>query len=116
MEQNYYEESYLYENFMCKAFDNFDNNSNPILHMSNLQKLIRIENGDETFKKYHGSYEKQMAKVKSNLQKAMQKCLPNKKYSIEQKEQLKIQADRIEIAKDTAALRNIIDISLKIIV
>lgn len=45
---DYYEESYKYESFMCIAFNNFDSLAKPMLHMSNLQNLMRIENGDDT--------------------------------------------------------------------
>lgn len=114
MSPDYYKEAYKYELFMCKALDNYDPHSNQMLHMSNLQNLMRIENGDDSFKKYHGSFEKQMSTVKGYMLKAMTKYLSKKKITHEQRDVLTIQAQRIEYATNTDTLRSAIDIVLDV--
>jgi len=53
----------FYEIFIHRAFKNSDT-SKLGFHDSVIQNLIRVENGDTFFVKWHGSFEKQFDKAK----------------------------------------------------
>ena len=60
-----YKDGMTYEIFMHRAFKSSDN-SKPGMHCSVIQNLVQIESGDTSFKKWHGSFDKQFEKTKSS--------------------------------------------------
>lgn len=95
-----------YENFMCRAFRTSDN-SKPGLHGSYMQNLIDAERG-QTLMRELGSFEKQLAKVKVHMHKAMDKYLQMKlpPGSLEIIFKMKM---RVDLAKSTTELLEIIE-------
>lgn len=73
-----YKDGMIYEAFMHRAFKSPDT-SKPGRHCSVIQNLVRVEQGDTFFVKWHGTYEKQFEKVKYYMHKAMSKYLKMKK-------------------------------------
>lgn len=95
-----------YETFMHRAFRKSDT-SKPGMHGSMIQNLIRVENGDTSFVKWHGSFEKQFEKVKIYIHKAMDKYLKMKKIppeNLARLEVLNFKIDRVYSSDDIMSI------------
>lgn len=73
-----YQHGSFYEIFMCRAFKTHDN-SKPGMHGSTMENFMRVENGDNSWVKYHGSFSKQLAKLQQYMTKALDKYMQMKK-------------------------------------
>jgi hypothetical protein len=73
-----YQHGSFYEIFMLRAFRSSDN-SKPGMHGSTMEYLMRVENGDNSWVKYHGSLSKQLAKLQQYMTKALDKYMLMKK-------------------------------------
>jgi len=100
-----------YEIFIHRANRSYDT-SKPGTHGSVIQNLIRVESGDTSWVKYHGSFEKQIEKVKGYMHKAMDKYLKMKKISTENLEQIRILKNKIDTAYSSDDLMFIINKSI----
>lgn len=69
-----YQHGSFYEIFMCRAFKTLDN-SKPGMHGSTMENFMRVENGDNTWVKYHGSYEKQLSQIQKHMTRALDKYM-----------------------------------------
>ena len=102
-----YKHGSFYEIFIHRAFKNSDT-SKPGFHGSVIQNLIRVENGDTSFVKWHGSLEKQYEKAKTYMHKAMDKYLKMKKIPPENLKRLEILKHKIDSAYSSDDLMTII--------
>lgn len=108
-----YQKGSDYEIFIHRANRSYDT-SKPGTHGSVIQNLIRVENGDTSWVKYHGSYEKQFEKVKVYIHKAMDKYLKMKKIPHENLEQLRFLKNKIDRAYSSDDLMYIIQKSIEL--
>jgi hypothetical protein len=102
-----YKKGIDYEIFVQRANRVYDN-SKPGMHGSIMQNLIRVENGDTSFVKFHGSYEKQFEKIKTYMNKAMDKYLKMKKIPAENLNRIQVLKTQIDRASSSDSLMNII--------
>jgi len=102
-----YKDGTTYEIFMLRAFKSSDN-SKPGMHCSIIQNLVQIESGDTSFIKWHGSFEKQLEKIKYYMHKAMDKYLKMKKIPSENLDRLDILNLKIDRAHSSEDLMSII--------
>jgi hypothetical protein len=102
-----YKHGSFYEIYMHRAFGSYDT-SKPGMHGSVIKNLYTIEGGDTSFKKYHGSFEKQLEQAKKYMHKAMDKYLKMKKNPIENIEKLYVLESHIDLALSTDQLMSII--------
>jgi len=97
-----YKNGSFYEIFMLRAFRASDN-SKPGMHSSAIENLVRVENGDDSWVKYHGSYEKQFAQLQKYMHKALDKYLLMKQLpesSIKILKTFKHEIDRADSSND----------------
>jgi hypothetical protein len=102
-----YKDGMTYEIFMHRAFKSSDT-SKPGMHCSIIQNLVRVEDGDTSFVKWHGSFEKQLEKIKYYMHKAMDKYLKMKKIPAENLDRLDILNSKIDRAYSSDDLISII--------
>ena len=102
-----YKHGSFYEIFIHRAHKNSDT-SKPGFHGSVIQNLARVENGNTSFVKWHGSFEKQLEKAKKYMHKAMDKYLKMKKISPENLQRLQILNDKIDRANSSDDLMSIV--------
>lgn len=102
-----YKDGMTYEIFMHRAFKSSDN-SKPGMHCSVIQNLVQIESGDTSFKKWHGSFDKQFEKTKVYMHKAMDKYLKMKKIPSENLDRLDFLNNQIDRAYSSDDLMDII--------
>jgi hypothetical protein len=98
----------MYEIFIHRANRKYDT-SQPGTHCSVIQNLIRIENGDTSFVKWHGSFAKQLERTKTYMHKAMNKYLKMKKIpsdNLKRLEELNILIDRTNTTDDLMVIIN----------
>jgi hypothetical protein len=101
-----YKDGMTYEIFMQRAFQSSDN-SKPGMHCSTIQNFIRVESGDKTWVREHGSLEQQLAKIKIYMHKAMDKYLKMKKIpaaNLDRLDFLNIQIDRAYSSDDLMSI------------
>ncbi|MEI8047085.1 MAG: hypothetical protein WCI92_06880 [Bacteroidota bacterium] len=108
-----YKDGMTYEIFMHGAFKSSDN-SKQGMHGSIIQNLVQIESGDTSFVKWHGSFIKQLEKIKIYMHKAMDKYLKMKKIPIANLDRLTILNIQIDSAHSSAALMGIISESIEL--
>lgn len=108
-----YKKGSNYEIFMHRAFRTSDN-SKPGMHGSMIQNLILVENGDTSFVKWHGTFEKQLENIKYYMHKAMDKYLAMKKIPPNNLEALKILKQGIDKAYSSDQLMEIINQSIEL--
>ena len=108
-----YKKGSTYEIFMHRAFKTSDT-SKPGMHGSVIQNLIRVENGDTSFVKWHGSFEKQFEKTKKYMHKAMDKYLKIKKIPPENLDNLDFLKSQIDRAYSSDDLMGIIRESIRL--
>ena len=73
--KNTYEtEGSSYENFMARAFNDYDN-SKPGMNCSNMKNLIDAENGSTILIDLLGSFTEQLSKVKKYMQTGIDKFI-----------------------------------------
>lgn len=85
-----------YEIFIHRAFRDYDT-SKPGRHGSVIQNLIRIERGDKSFEKWHGSFAKQFGATQHYMCQAMDKYLQMKRIpreNIRRLEELRSEIDK----------------------
>lgn len=73
------------------------------MHGSIIENLARVENGDNSWVKFHGSHEKQLAQIQKYMHKALDKYLLMKKLpetTINTLRTLKSEIDRASSYKD----------------
>jgi hypothetical protein len=102
-----YKDGMNYEIFMHRAFKSSDT-SKPGMHCSIIENLLRAEQGDTSFVKWHGSFDKQFEKVKYYMHKAMDKYLKMKKIPSENLNRIEILNSKIDRAYSTDDLLTII--------
>jgi hypothetical protein len=102
-----YKDGMTYEIFMHRAFKSSDT-SKPGMHCSIIQNLVRVEDGDTSFVKWHGSFEKQLEKIKYYMHKAMDKYLKMKNIPAENLDRLDILNSKIDRAYSSDDLISII--------
>lgn len=102
-----YKDGTTYEIFMLRAFKSSDNSKSG-MHCSIIQNLVQIESGDTSFIKWHGSFEKQLEKIKYYMHKAMDKYLKMKKIPSENLDRLDILNFKIDRAHSSEDLMSII--------
>lgn len=73
-----YQDSLIYEYFICRAFNCPRGNRNGA-DASYMKNAMSLEAG-ETYAKHLGSFDKQFSKVKDYIQKALVKLLKTKSY------------------------------------
>lgn len=108
-----YKKGSTYEIFIHRANRKYDT-SKPGAHGSIIQNLIRVENGDTSFVKWHGSFEKQFEKVQYYMHKAMDKYLKMKKIPVEDRARLEVLKNKIDQANSTDDLMAIIEITIEL--
>jgi len=108
-----YKEGMTYEIFMHRAFRKYDT-SKPGMHCSIIQNLVRVEDGDTSFVKWHGSFEKQLEKIKYYMHKAMDKYLKMKKISAENLARLDVLNLKIDRAYSSDDLMSIINETIEL--
>lgn len=96
-----------YETFIHRANRKYDT-SKPGTHSATIENLIRAENDETRWKKYHGTYEKQLEKTKTYMHKAMAKYLKMKKIPAENRERIMELDYFIDRAYSSDDLMNII--------
>jgi hypothetical protein len=99
--------------FIHRANKNPDT-SKPGTHGATIENLIRVEKGDTSWVKYHGSYEKQLEKIKLYMHKAMDKYLKMKKIPSENRKRLEALKYFIDRAYSSDDLMNIIYESIEL--
>ncbi len=102
-----YKNGSSYEIFIHRAHKNSDT-SKPGFHGSVIQNLVRVENGDTSFVKWHGSLDKQVEKAKTYMHKAMDKYLKMKKIPLENLQRLQILKHKIDSANSSDELMTIV--------
>ena len=102
-----YKKGSYYEIFVHRANKTSDTSKSG-MHGSIMQNLIRVENGDTSFVKFHGSYEKQFEKIKTYMNKAMDKYLKMKKIPAENLSRIQILKNQIDRASSSDNLMAII--------
>lgn len=102
-----YRDGMAYEIFMHRAFKSSDN-SRPGMHCSVIQNLVQIENGDTSFQKWHGSFEKQFEKTKVYMHKAMDRYLKMKKIPSDKLDRLYFLNSQIDKAYSSDDLMEIV--------
>ena len=108
-----YKKGSNYEIFMHRAFRTSDN-SKPGMHGSIIQNLIQIECGDTSFLKWHGTFDKQLEKIKYYMHKGMDKYLSMKKIPPTNIDALKMLKQRIDPARSSDQLMEVIDRSIEL--
>ena len=108
-----YKKSSDYEIFIHRANKNSDT-SRPGTHGSIIENFIRVENGDTSWVKYHGSFEKQLQKLNIYMHKAMGKYLKMKKIPHENLERLDALNAEIDRAYSSTQLMAIIHESIEL--
>ena len=108
-----YKHGSFYEIFIHRASKNSDT-TKPGAHGSVIQNIARVENGDTSFVKWHGSLEKQLDKAKKYMHKAMDKYLKMKKIPIENRNKLEGLKLEIDQANSSDALMEIVYESLEL--
>ena len=102
---NSYTDSMCYETFIRRAFkcDYNEHNSKN----SNFQNLIETERGSSSTR-HLGSYEKQLAAIKKNIDKGIDKFLKSKPSELEKAnlEEFKI---RLSTAHSTSEIKDLLD-------
>ena len=98
---------------MCRASKTHDN-SKPGMHGSIMENFIRVENGDNSWVKFHGSYEKQFSKLQKYMHKALDKYLLMKKLPNSSIMILKTYKFEIDNASSSADLMKIIYATLEL--
>ena len=83
--------------------------SKPGMHCSIIQNLVRIEQGDTSFVKWHGSFDKQLEKVKYYMHKAMDKYLKMKNIPPDNLNKIELLNSKIDRANSTDDLLSIVD-------
>lgn len=73
-----YQHGSFYEIFMCRAFKTYDNSKSG-MHGSTMENFMRVENGDNSWVKYHGSFEKQLVHLQKYMNNALDKYVKMKK-------------------------------------
>jgi len=102
-----------YEIFIHRAYRNSDT-SKPGTHSSVIENLILVENGDTSFVKWHGSFEKQIEKAKVYMHKAMDKYLKMKSISKDNLERLDVLKHKIDMAYSSDDLMQIIQETIEL--
>ena len=74
-----YQHGSFYEIFMCRAFKTHDNSKSG-MHGSTMENFMRVENGDNSWVKYHGSFNKQLAQIQKYMNNALDKYVKMKKF------------------------------------
>ncbi len=108
-----YKHGSFYEIFIHRAFKSSDT-SKPGTHGSIIQNLARVENGDTSFVKWHGSLEKQLEKAKIYIHKAMDKYSKMKKIPSENRERLEVLNYEIDQASSSDDLMSIVYESIEL--
>jgi hypothetical protein len=108
-----YKDGMTYEIFMHRAFRSSDT-SKPGMHCSIIQNLVRVEQGDTSFEKWHGSFDKQFKKVKDYMHKAMDKYFKMKNIPPENLNKLEMLNSKIDRANSTDDLFSIIDETIEL--
>ena len=108
-----YKDGMTYEIFMHRAFRSSDN-SKPGMHCSIIQNLVRVEQGDNSFVKWHGSFDKQFEKVKYYMHKAMDKYLKMKNIPPDNLNKIEMLNSKIDRANSTDDLLTIIDETIEL--
>jgi hypothetical protein len=96
-----------YETYIHRANRKYDT-LKPGGHGSIIENFIRVENGDNSFVKWHGTYEKQLGKIKFYMHRAMDKYLKIKKIPKGNREKLEFLKYQINNAYSSDDLMKII--------
>ena len=105
--KDYIKGSY-YEIFIHRAFRDYDT-SKPGRHGSVIQNLIRIERGDKSFEKWHGSFTKQFEATQIYMRQAMDQYLQMKRIppeNIRRLEELRSEIDKATSSDDLMSIIN----------
>lgn len=103
----------FYEVFIHRAYRSSDS-SLPGKHSSVIENLARVENGNTSFVKWHGTLSKQLSNAKGYMEKAMNNYLKMKSISIENRSRLEVLKRTIEQAKSSEDLMEIVYESLEL--
>ena len=108
MIKNTYEsEGSSYENFMARAFNDYDN-SKTGMHCSCMKNLIDAENGSTILIDQIGSFAEQLSKVKKYMQDAIDKFI-KRSNSVDKRELFTDAKFKIDQAQSTTELLQIIE-------
>jgi hypothetical protein len=111
MDKNAFKNGSDYEIFMRRAFREHDY-SKPGMHRSVMENLISVENGDTTFQKQHGSFEKQLLQTKIFMHQAIDKYIKMRTLSKETKESLTTLKNAIDLSHSSDELMSIIETTI----
>lgn len=103
-----YKDGMSYEIFMRRAFRSHDN-SKKGMHCSIIQNLVRVEQGDNSFVRWHGSFTRQFEDAKKYMHSAMDKFLKMKLIPVENLERLTILKSKIDRSANSRDLLIIIE-------
>lgn len=110
---NDYKKGSDYETFIHRAYRKYDT-SKTGTNGSFIENLIRVESGDTSFVRWHGSFDKQFEKAKVYIHKAMDKYLKMKKIPQANLEMLEILKYKIDISNSSDDLMQIISETIEL--
>ena len=107
-----YKNGMTYENFMHRAYQKYDPSKDD-RHSSAMKNTIDAENG-QSWVKHLGTFDKQFAKLKTNIHKALDKYIANKKLKTEVTDTISTFKARVDNAMTTDELMMIIHQTLEL--